>query len=234
MPPTGEFSIQQRRLQDRRRRRIAFVVSGIIHLLIFVLFRGVAAPVDPYAPAGEDRQDTDDSEGSLQLLQIAVREPARPSVAPDARPVLVPEVLEIPELELALPSLEDGLAEMVIGEIARKPGLPGGTGSGAAGAGGGGTSRTVPPSPRGIIIPPTHDALRGKRIEVWVFVDERGRVVPDSTRLVPPTRDNKLNERLIREAADWRFSPALSLGQPVGAWFPYTISMGETDRARMG
>ena len=83
----------------------------------------------------------------------------------------------------------------------------------------------VPPSPRGMIIPPTNDRLRGRQVEVWVFVDATGQVVADSTRLNPPTSDRGFNRRLIQEAAEWVFNPAMQGGQPVAAWFPYTISM---------
>jgi hypothetical protein len=76
-----------------------------------------------------------------------------------------------------------------------------------------------------MIIPPANDELRGTTVEVWVFVDERGRVVPDSTRLNPPTRDRDFNRRLIREAAEWVFRPAMQAGEAVASWFPYEISM---------
>ena len=74
-------------------------------------------------------------------------------------------------------------------------------------------------------MPPTNERLKGTQIQVWVFVDERGRVVADSTRLRPPTRDRGYNRRLIDEAAEWVFEPAQQDGQPVASWFPYTISM---------
>ena len=83
----------------------------------------------------------------------------------------------------------------------------------------------IPPSPRGMIIPPTNRRLRGSSVEVWVFVNEVGRVVADSTRLNPPTSDRGFNRRLIEEAAEWVFNPAMKEGKPVAAWFPYTISM---------
>lgn len=74
-------------------------------------------------------------------------------------------------------------------------------------------------------MPPANDKLKGREVEVWVFVDERGRVVPDSTRLEPPTSDRDFNRRLIREASQWVFEPARQGGKPVASWFPYTISM---------
>jgi hypothetical protein len=76
-----------------------------------------------------------------------------------------------------------------------------------------------------MIIPPTNRDLRGSEIEVWVFVNEQGRVVADSTQLRPPTRDRRFNEQLTREAAEWIFNPARENGVPVAAWFPYVIAM---------
>ncbi len=105
------------------------------------------------------------------------------------------------------------------------PGIEGGQGRGDGGTAAEGLFRLVPPSPRGIIIPPNHRSLRGKQVEVWVFVDATGSVVADSTRLNPPTSDRGFNRRLIEEAAEWVFNPARRDNQPVAAWFPYTISM---------
>jgi hypothetical protein len=76
-----------------------------------------------------------------------------------------------------------------------------------------------------MIIPPSNRTLRGTTVEVWVFVDEAGKVIPDSTRLNPPTKDRGFNQRLIREAAEWVFRPAMQAGKPVASWFPYQISM---------
>jgi hypothetical protein len=104
------------------------------------------------------------------------------------------------------------------------PGIEGGQGRGDGGTAEQGFFRVVPPSPRGIIYPPSNKKLRGKSIEVWVFVDATGRVVADSTRLNPPTSDGGLNRQLIREAAEWVFHPAKRDNEPVASWFPYTIS----------
>jgi hypothetical protein len=85
-------------------------------------------------------------------------------------------------------------------------------------------SPLVPPSPRGMIIPPRHEEFRKTEVTVWVFIDERGRVVSDSTRLEPPTSNEGLNRALRREAAEWIFSPARQNGRAVPAWFPYVIT----------
>ena len=105
------------------------------------------------------------------------------------------------------------------------PGLPNADGRGDGGTAETGRFRSIPPSPRGIILPPSNSNVRGQRIEVWVFVDERGRVVADSTQLRPPTSDGNFNARIIREAAEWVFEPGRQGGRPVASWFPYSISM---------
>ena len=76
-----------------------------------------------------------------------------------------------------------------------------------------------------MIIPPFNSSLRGQKIEVWVWVDEQGRVVPDSTRLSPPSSDRSYNARLIREAAEWFFAPAKDGERSVASWFSFAISM---------
>lgn len=82
-----------------------------------------------------------------------------------------------------------------------------------------------PASPLGMIIPPANRDLAGVETTVWIFVDDTGRVVPDSTRLDPPSRDSGFNRRLLREAAEWAFRPARRNGQAVPSWFPFRISM---------
>lgn len=82
-----------------------------------------------------------------------------------------------------------------------------------------------PPSPRGMIIPPASRDLSGTEVTVWVFVDDAGRVVADSTRLDPPTRDGDLNRRLIREAREWVFRPARQNGRPMPSWFAYRLRL---------
>jgi hypothetical protein len=140
-----------------------------------------------------------------------------PLITPD----LVDPVVFDPEPQLDLSSvMADGT-----GSGEGPPGVEGGRGRGDGGTAAEGLFSLVPPSPRGLIIPPTNRSLRGSQVEVWVFVNAQGRVVADSTRLNPPTRDGGFNRQLIREAAEWVFNPATREGQAVAAWFPYTISM---------
>jgi hypothetical protein len=154
-------------------------------------------------------------------LQVAASRP----ITPPRVPILTlddvdPVVFDVqPEIDLSAvggeaPGIGEGL-----------PGIEGGNGRGDGGTGEQGLFDLIPPSPRGLIYPPESDALKGKQVEVWVFVDAAGKVVADSTRLNPPTSDRGYNRRLIAEAADWVFNPALRNNQPVAAWTSYVISM---------
>jgi hypothetical protein len=134
------------------------------------------------------------------------------------------EPIEPVEFEEEISYEATGVAGMELGDL-EGPGIENGTGRGDGGTSDEGLFRMVPPNPRGMIIPPSSDKLKGREVEVWVFVDVAGRVVPDSTRLRPPTSDRSFNRRLIDEAAEWVFEPAKQGGKAIAAWFPYRISM---------
>jgi len=78
-----------------------------------------------------------------------------------------------------------------------------------------------------MILPPADRpaSVRGKEVEVWVFVTEQGRVIADSTRIHPSTGDRRFDERLRRQAAQWVFEPARKGGRPVAEWFQYVIGL---------
>ncbi len=171
---------------------------------------------------------------AISLREVGAPDPVRPpppviveveleetaEVEPDATPDLALEMPEVP-----VPGVQEVTGQDTEATETVDAGLPGASGRGDAGTTDEGRFRVVPPSPRGMIIPPTNRSLRGQEIQVWVFIDEGGRVVADSTRLEPPTSDRGFNRRLMEEAAQWVFEPARQGGLPVSAWFPYTISM---------
>jgi hypothetical protein len=202
---------------------MAFGASLLFHLFLFFFWRVVPIPPSPLSAAGPRAGDFRAAGGGMQAVNLRAP-PTRPIVPPRVPVITLDEIDPVvfdmePELDLAAmtgeaPGLTDG-----------PPGIEGGLGRGDGGTAEQGYFRLVPPSPRGMIIPPTNRSLRGKQVEVWVFVDINGRVVPDSTRLNPPTSDRGFNRRLIEEAAEWVFNPARRNNQPVAAWFPYTISM---------
>jgi len=217
-----DLNTTDRRRQDRKIWRTALLVSVLMHLVIFIGWRGTVIPMSPFAAAGPRAGDNRAAHGSLQALNMRV--PAsRPLVPP---PVPLPTLEDVEPVEFE-PDVEVDAAS-VLGErpgTEEGPGLETGTGRGDGGTAEEGFFRLQPASPRGMIIPPTNRELRGTTVQVWVFVDERGRVVADSTRLEPPTRDRDFNSQLIREAAEWVFRPAQKEGQAVASWYPYTISM---------
>ena len=152
--------------------------------------------------------------------QQEVVRPPPPILTPSLETVEVVEFDDVPVLEVQQAQIA---GELPIPELG--PGTAEGDGQGDGGTTESGRFEIVPPAPRGMIIPPTNSRLRGSEVQVWVFVDERGRVVADSTRLEPPTRDRDFNRRLIREAGEWVFTPARRGAERVAAWFPYRISM---------
>lgn len=217
-----EIDARERRRRERKVWRTALLVSVAFHLLLFLAWQGDVIPDSPFAAAGPRAGDNRAAAGGLQALNVHTP-PPRPIVPP---PVPIEVAVEVEPVEFEETVELDPSA--VLGEEPGpldRPGLDNGTGEGDGGNAEEGLYRLQPASPRGMIIPPTHDALRGTVVQVWVYVDERGRVVPDSTRLEPPTRDRGFNRRLIREAAEWVFRPAMEEGRPVGSWFPYRISM---------
>jgi len=215
-------TVSERRASQDRVFRIALGVSVLLHLFIFAFWRVVPLPPSPFSAAGPRAGDFRAAGGGMQALNLRVP-PARP-ITPPRVPIITLEMTDPvdfdpdPQIDLAAmtgdaPGMADG-----------PPGLEGGQGRGDGGTAAEGLFRLVPPSPRGMIIPPMNRSLRGKQVEVWVFVDATGRVVADSTRLNPPTSDRGFNRRLIQEAAEWIFDPARKDDLPVAAWFPYTIS----------
>ncbi len=214
-------SIRPRLRDERRRYAWGLAAALLLHLLV-VLFGGERPmPRMAKAAAGPDAGDDLAARGGMQAMQIRARAP-RPVPRP-LDPVFVEvdvEALDIPDETLAdLASLE-GLDPGPPGP----PGLPDGLGSGGGGEDAEGQELIQLPTPRGMIIPPTNSGLSGVEVRVWVFVDEVGRVVPDSTRLDPPTRDRGFNRQLIREAAEWAFLPGTLDGKPVGSWFNFRAS----------
>lgn len=222
MPDLHELSAEERRRRERRVWRNGLLASAIFHLLLFLAWRGNVIPQSPFAAAGPRSGDDRAAAGGMQVLTVHTPPPL-PIIPP---PVPIPIEVEVEPVEFE--EMVELDAAAVLGEEPgdfEGPGLEQGDGKGDGGNALEGRYRLQPATPRGMIIPPTNRSLRGTEVQVWVFVDERGRVVADSTRLDPPTRDRGFNRRLIEEASEWVFRPAVQEGRPVASWFPYRISM---------
>lgn len=225
VPLIGHTStVAERREYLRRIRNRGIGMSVFVHLLLFVIFglSWTVIPESPFAAAGPRAGDDQAAAGGMQSVNLS---PPRPRVIqPPPVPLATLEDIEPVELDLEPDVTPGDLIGSAPGEL-EGPGLENGTGQGDGGTAEEGLFRLVPPTPRGMIMPPTNSALRGKTVEVWVFVNTEGRVVADSTRLNPPTNDRSFNERLIAEASEWIFRPATQGGKPIASWFPYSISM---------
>ena len=215
-----DFKAEDRRRHERRMWRTGLWVSVLVHLLVLIMSRGTVIPLSPFAAAGPQAGDNRAARGSLQAVNV--RTTATVPIVPP--PVPIPIEIEVEPVEFEQEVVMD--PSSVLGDepgLDEGPGLDDGDGDGDSGNADEGFYRLQPPVPRGVIIPPNDKALRGKSVQVWVFVNERGRVIADSTRLDPPTSSRDLNRQLIREASEWMFRPAVQEGQAVASWYPYRI-----------
>ena len=219
----GTKSNEQRRRDERVLWRRAFAVSVILHLLLFAGWKADRLLQSPFSAAGPRAGDNRAAAGSMQSMNLRVP-PSVPIVPP---PVPLPTLEPIEPLEFEEePVVEQPEGLMGDATGLEGPGLEDGTGLGDGGTSDEGRNRLVPPRPRGMIIPHADDALRGREVEIWVFVDATGRVVPDSTVLRPPTSDRDFNRSLVAGAASWVFEPARMAGEPVASWFDYSFRVG--------
>ena len=216
-----DFTAEDRRRQERRIWRTGLWLSLLVHLLIFWASRGTVIPLSPFAAAGPHAGDNRAASGSMQA--VSLREPPSVQMVPPLIPI--PTDIAIEPVQFEQEVVMDPAS--VLGEdpgLDAAPGLENGDGQGDGGDSDEGFYRLQPPVPRGVIMPPNHDSLRGKAVQVWVFVNERGEVIPDSTWLEPPTTSRDLNRQLIREASEWMFHPAVQEEKAVASWYPYRIS----------
>ncbi len=229
------------RFYDYRHRRImgtALLISVVLHLMVLFMFRSaILVPESPFSAAGpRSGDDKAAAGGGSQIVNLrptpprAVPEIATPQPIPIPTEKIVPEPLikiEDPKPQLTVASiLGEGLTSAAQGLGAGQgAGIEGGTGRGDGGTGESGRFRVLPPSPRGLILPPSDrpGKVKGKEVDVWVYVDVKGKVVADSTRLDPSTGDHGFDDRLKKQAAEWVFDPARRGGRIIAEWFRYTI-----------
>jgi outer membrane biosynthesis protein TonB len=234
--PSASRSQENWRRWDRTFSR-SLVASVLLHALLVWLFREAhPVPEINFAAAGEQADDDRAAAGGgMELITLVeARPPAEPEPEPvPVEPVPVPQ--EVPR-EVPPPPPEEPVRAppQSTGQTAAAgegrgrdagPGTETGTGAGDGGTSESGTGVSAP-VPRGMILPPSDRprSLSGKTVTVYLFVDVRGSVVRDSTRLNPSTGDSRFDNRLKQQAGEWRFRPATQAGQPVPSWFPYSIT----------
>ena len=192
-------------------------MSVAVHFLLFFIWKITAIPISSSMPLGAEQSEGAVDEGSLRALSIWV--PPKLPVSPS--PIPIPSQIDIRETKL--PQITEREAVSALGKspsLDKPLGLRDGFGTTYQG-----TSDWMPATPRDMIIPSNKHDLNGKEIQVWVFVDESGGVIPDSTYIDPVPENEDFNRRLIRQAAEWLFRPATRDGKPVASWFTYRIAI---------
>lgn len=203
--------------------RFGLLASLVLHVLILLFFMDDRVPPTSLAAAGPDADDDEAAAGgSLETVRLRIAEPQ-----PIPRP---PEPVFVPDLEVAVEPRPDIVVEQVdvaaltpgVGQPAETPGRGDARGRGDAGTAEAGRQRSLPPNPRGLIIPPeVPRSARGRTFTVYVFVDVRGRVVSDSTRLMPSSGNRRWDSGVIERANEWVFEPARREGRPTAEWWSY-------------
>lgn len=231
--PEGRGHRRTQELSDRYERylRRGLLASVLFHVILFLIFGGRGTPPVPFSAAGPRAGDDRAAAAgggavqSVQLREVRPQEVPRPEI-----PLPMPVEFEVDPIESEIEPVAFSDLEGMLGDQ-RGPeqgaGIEGGEGRGDGGTASEGRFRVIPPSPRGMILPPSNRprSVRGKEITIYVFVTERGRVVPDSTLLRPASGDRSFDEELRRQAAEWVFEPARRGGQRIAEWFRYTVSM---------
>lgn len=240
------FSTATERADRRWYRALGagLALAAGVHLMVLLSVRNTTLPEAPFTAAGPDRGDDQTAEGGGGgLTMVEIRVPTAPEVEEEevVEPVEVPVPVPVPEPEVVPEAVAPEIAEEEVpvqlpgsGEAAgtggeageaEGPGTATGGGEGGGGADESGDAGLIAPRPRGILIPPSGQpaSARGQEITVWVFVQSNGRVLPDSTRLDPPTSDRRYNDRLRQTVSDWVFDPARRAGAAVAAWYPFQI-----------
>jgi hypothetical protein len=225
----GEWTPPTERADRRwnRAMRAALGLAIALHLLILVSMRESTLPQVSMSAAGPqvgDYRAAEGGGGGMEMLRVRERVEAAtpeeepvpevepvPDVEVEIEPVPEPEPLadRIPEVAITAPGLGDrGVGEGTADRTG--PGRDDGRGQGGGGTEMEGASGLAAPVPRGLFLPPqgVPSDARGREITVYVFVTAHGRVVSDSTRIHPPTRDSRFNRRLRDQAAEWVFEPA--------------------------
>lgn len=235
--PRPPESVSERRRRERRLWRRALLVSALLHVLPFLIWGGRGPDVDPGSALERPGAPGAGASGAA-IRAVALRSAPPPAPRRLPAPSLemeLPDPVEFepnppPELDAPAPELPEygrGASTGADPLDGGNAGAPGEAGVGDGGGGGDGGQRPprVGPSPRRLV-PPRHPDLRENPLTIRVFVDATGRVVPDSTRLDPPTSDEELNEELMREASGWTFEPGREEGAPIATWWSLVVGGG--------
>lgn len=192
-------------------------VSAILHLLVFVLWRGaISLPLNE--TPGSRSPDPAPGGGALQAMNV--RLPSAVKIPPPPEPVVAIEApeIEVRNIEVSLP----GPDVTLVAQVAPFPGIVGGEGEGEGGEGFA-EDDFISPMPRSIVPhwnPPS--SVRGMEVTVRVHVDAHGHPTGEVT-LDPPTPDRKFNREIEDRMRRMEYRPASRNGRPVAGWAEITF-----------
>ena len=222
MSESWEIRVKHRQSQDKLTWRKGFVYSVLLHLIVIIGWNGDVIPQTMLTASGSRSSSGSAVTGSLQVIilrtlpSLGIIQPPRPvEVEIGMQPVEWKDQFE----------QELGKGFKAVSPFALEPAGDTNTGAGDEGNAERGVDRLRPASPIRLTLPLAVSDLRGTQLKVRVFVDEKGRVVPDSTRLDPPSQNRLYEQLLIGEATEWTFRPGSFRGRPVSSWFFYTLKM---------
>jgi outer membrane biosynthesis protein TonB len=224
---TGLLPTKRHDLRYRRAVAASLVVSVLVHLALFLLWRVNPVSLGTTIAAGPRAADPVAAAGGAAMRSVRYKLPEDIVVPPppekfvvDERPVEV-EMPEDPPIAALDLSTELGAAREMA--AAPGPGLAGMTGRGDGGADAEGNSRLLDGTPRSLIPEwdPPQD-VRGMEVTVRVLINERGH--PLEVRLQPQTPNRGFNNKLIRKASLMEFNPVRDRsGRAIREWTEFVL-----------
>lgn len=236
MPNINLDHKNRRDLFSSRHLTAGLFASIVLHVLLFAYLgqRSVLPPrTYSESPGSSSSEVALASSSELELVGFS-----SPSASPEAEesaeeelpeieaiPEQVPPPLEIPES--GFPDLEISMSlPPALGPSGAPSSVSSSISPGSPGSITGTPEEHAPtPRPRGLLLPPqSPSGVSGQELSVFVFVDQEGDVVADSTRLSKSTGNRRYDRELVENASEWQFEPAITRsGSPVAAWFKYDL-----------
>lgn len=207
----------------RRYRRTAvagLVLSFVLHLSVFLVWRSELQPLPGTVAAGLRMGDASAAPGGGVMQAIALAPPREIVVPPP--PEAVPD-FEEPEVEVMTPrepQLQARFADLRSGVAfpgpRTGPGRADAAGQGDGGADAEGRFRVTAPEPR-VIVPEWDppDEVKGTTVQIRVLVSAEGRAL--DVELRPRTPNSGFNRRLVETYMRMDYKPGRRMGRAITA-----------------
>lgn len=238
------------RLARERGGTRGVILSAALHVAVVLLlvWSGSRLLTDERAPGPGHGRGGGGGGGNRTLVLYVAPAPAPPAPAPPAPALVMPKqvTMVVPAVPVdttpkapapapapVQPSQGQGPGEGAGTGPGKGPGSGSGSGGGngsgvgpGAGPDSGGGGTMYPPSPQGIILPPSHapSALRGTRLTAVFEISPSGEVT--HVALDPAPKDHSFANDFLDRLRRYTFTPAHTLdGQPVAGLFRITFTL---------